>query len=80
MLRLDTFLRVVDATARVAIDLIISNDDGAYLFDANVLRHVRLKSNARCSRGQIGYPTPAVILARASKRRCPVAHVRTADR
>lgn len=31
MLPLDTFLRVVDATPLVAIDLIISNGDGAYL-------------------------------------------------
>ncbi|WP_430525403.1 GDP-mannose mannosyl hydrolase [Burkholderia vietnamiensis] len=31
MLPLDTFLRIVDATPLVAIDLIISNEDGAYL-------------------------------------------------
>ncbi|WP_428840474.1 NUDIX domain-containing protein [Burkholderia vietnamiensis] len=31
MLPLDTFLRIVDATPLVAIDLMISNEDGAYL-------------------------------------------------
>ncbi|WP_321806164.1 GDP-mannose mannosyl hydrolase [Burkholderia sp. BCC1993] len=38
MLPLDTFLRVVDATPLVAIDLIISNGDGAYLLGHRVNR------------------------------------------
>ncbi|WP_269509773.1 GDP-mannose mannosyl hydrolase [Burkholderia sp. IMCC1007] len=38
MLPLDTFLRVIDATPLVAIDLIVANGDGAYLLGHRVNR------------------------------------------
>lgn len=38
MLELDTFLRVIDATPLVAIDLIVANGDGAYLLGHRVNR------------------------------------------
>ncbi|EGD03973.1 GDP-mannose mannosyl hydrolase [Burkholderia pseudomultivorans] len=38
MLPLDTFLRVVDATPLIAIDLIVPNEDGGYLLGHRVNR------------------------------------------
>jgi colanic acid biosynthesis protein WcaH len=36
MLPIDTFLRIIDATPLVAIDLIVPNDDGGYLLGRRV--------------------------------------------
>ncbi|MBN3788787.1 GDP-mannose mannosyl hydrolase [Burkholderia sp. Ac-20353] len=38
MLPLDTFLRVIDATPLIAIDLIVRNDEGSYLLGHRVNR------------------------------------------
>ncbi|AIO30603.1 putative gDP-mannose mannosyl hydrolase [Burkholderia cenocepacia] len=38
MLPLDTFLRVVDTTPLIAIDLIVPNEDGGYLLGHRVNR------------------------------------------